>query len=81
MLTCREFADFLMAYIDAELPHDQREAFEDHVRICPPCVNYLETYRETVRLGRCLCEDEDGPPPGDAPEALVAAILAARRRG
>ncbi|MBW2373083.1 MAG: hypothetical protein JRF70_11140 [Deltaproteobacteria bacterium] len=78
MLTCREFADFLRAYLEADLPSDQWEAFEDHVRICPPCVNYLDTYKETVRLGRCVCEDGGGPPPADAPEDLIRAILVAR---
>ena len=78
MLTCREFADFLRAYLEADLPSDQREAFEDHVRICPPCVTYLDTYKETVRLGHCVCEDGGGPPPADAPEDLIRAILVAR---
>jgi hypothetical protein len=31
-----------------------------------------------VRLGRCVCEDGGGPPPADAPEDLIRAILAAR---
>ena len=82
MLTCREFADFLMAYLDEELPDEQRSAFEEHVRICPPCVHYVDTYKETVRLGRDLCGDAaEGPPPEDVPEALVQAILEARKRG
>jgi anti-sigma factor RsiW len=81
MLSCREFADFLMAYLDDELPGDQRVAFEDHIEECPSCVQFLRTYEETVRLGKCLCADEEGPPPEDAPEQLIQAILAARRRG
>jgi anti-sigma factor RsiW len=79
MLTCREFADFILAYLDGELPEAQRGAFDDHIRICPPCVDYLDTYKETVRLG-CLCRDDGGPPPEDAPEDLVQAILAAREK-
>ncbi len=80
MLTCREFADFIMAYLDGDLPEAQREAFQEHIGICPPCVHYLDSYKETIRLG-CLCRDGEGPPPEDAPEALVEAILAARRKG
>lgn len=80
MLTCREFADFLMAYLDEELPEGQLSAFEEHFRICPPCVHYVDTYKETVRLGREVCGDAEGPPPEDAPEALIQAILAARKR-
>lgn len=81
MLTCREFADFLMAYLDGELPEEQRRAFEEHVAICPPCVHYVDTYKETVRLGRELCSEAGGPPPEDAPESLIQAILEARKRG
>ena len=79
MLTCREFADFLMAYLDEELADVQRDEFEQHIELCPPCVHYLATYAETVRLGKECCADGDGPPPEDAPETLVQAILAARK--
>lgn len=52
MLTCKEVLDFLMAYIDNELGHDEREDFEAHLKVCPSCVNYLNSYRQTVRLSR-----------------------------
>ena len=81
MLTCREFADFLMAYLDGELPEGQRTEFQTHLDICPPCVHYLETYEETVRLGKACCAPDDGPPPVAAPAPLNKAILAARRKG
>ena len=78
-MTCREFVDFLMDYLEQSLPKTQRETFEEHLGDCPSCVTYLETYAETVRLEKTLCEDDpDGPVPEDVPEQLVAAILAAR---
>lgn len=77
-LTCREFVEFLMAYLDDELGASERGAFEGHIQACPTCMAYLDTYRETVRLGRDLC-GESGGIPEDAPEVLVNAILAARR--
>jgi anti-sigma factor RsiW len=79
-MTCREFVDFLMNYLNGELPVAQRDSFDAHMNVCPSCVLYLETYRQTIRLGKSLCEDPDGPTPPDAPERLVAAILAARGR-
>jgi anti-sigma factor RsiW len=79
-MNCREFVDFLMAWLDEELPAEQRSVFEDHIRACPPCNVYLEQYKQTVELGRCVCRAEDEAPP-DAPEELIRAILAARRRG
>ena len=78
-ISCREFVEFMMAYLDGELGGEERRVFEQHVERCPPCVVYLDTYRETVRLGRELCGGEDEPVPEEVPEALVGAILAARR--
>ena len=80
-MNCREFVDFLMGYVDDELPDGQRNTFEQHMTDCPSCETYLDTYRETVRLGREVCSDPEGPVPEDAPEALLRAVLAARSRG
>lgn len=79
-LSCREFVEFLMDYLDGELGEGERRVFEAHVGDCPPCGTYLETYRETVRLGRTVCSDAADPVPEDVPEELVHAILAARDR-
>ena len=78
-MTCREFVDFLMGYLEGELDPKVRAAFDAHMGACPQCVSYVETYRETVRLGRELLCAPDAPVPDDVPEELVAAILAARR--
>lgn len=76
-LTCRDLIDFLRAYLDDELPPALRRRFEDHLDACPPCLHYLDSYRETVSLaGRAW--DEDGPVPEEVPEELVRAVLAAR---
>ena len=80
-MNCREFSDFLMEFLDSELPEAEAAAFRRHMADCPTCVTYLETYRETVRLGRVVCSDPDAPVPDDVPEELVAAILKARRAG
>lgn len=79
-LTCRELIDFLWAYEDGELPAGEREAFDAHLAICPDCVTYLETYRTVAQLGAEAFERRDADvSPLDLPEALVQAILAARR--
>jgi len=81
-LSCREFVDFLMEYLDGELGEGERRVFEAHIGDCTPCGTYLETYRETVRLGRSVCRESADPAtdpvPEDVPEELVRAILAAR---
>jgi anti-sigma factor RsiW len=72
-LTCREVADFLMAYLDRELEPEPRAAFEAHLGECDECVRYLRSYAATVRLTRAAY-DEPAPPP----ERLLRAIRAAR---
>ena len=79
-MTCRELVDFLMQYLDAELPEGPLSVFERHLGECPPCQAYLDTYRETIRVSRLACESDQSPVPEDVPDQLVAAILAARAR-
>ncbi|MHC5210747.1 MAG: anti-sigma factor family protein [Planctomycetota bacterium] len=79
-LSCREFTDFLTAYVDGDLPLAEAAEFERHIDACPPCGVYLHSYKETVRLAR-LCAGGRSDPPADAPEGLITAILAARRAG
>jgi len=76
-MKCREFVEFLMEYLDGALADAERRVFEGHVERCPACVNYLETYRQTIQLGSVCASDEDVPP--DVPEELVQAIVSARR--
>jgi len=78
LLTCRELIDFLGAYLDGELAPEARSDFEAHLSVCPDCIDYLASYRETIRLGKQACEP-DAELPADVPRRLVDAILAARR--
>lgn len=77
MLTCRELIDFLAGYLDGELGATARAEFESHLSGCPPCVDYLASYRATILLGKQACEP-DAELPADVPRELVDAILAAR---
>jgi anti-sigma factor RsiW len=79
-MNCKEFVDFLMAYINEELPEEQRRGFEQHIQDCPPCINYLDTYRETVELERHAYEGEESAVSRKFPEQLIQAILAARKK-
>ena len=78
-ITCRAFVDFLMRYLDGELPKSQSRVFEEHTSACPPCQVYLDSYRDAVRMGKEVCRSDDEGVPDDVPEALLQAILAARR--
>jgi anti-sigma factor RsiW len=77
-ITCQELIEFLHLYVSGELERDRVEEFERHLSVCDSCVNYLETYRETIALGKAAFEDPDRPADECAPEELVSAVLRAR---
>jgi len=74
-MTCRDLADFLLDYIEGELPEPIRRQFDAHVAECPDCLNYLQQYRNTVRLTGLLVDDMSVQP---MPPDLVRAIVLAR---
>jgi anti-sigma factor RsiW len=79
-VTCRTFIEFLLEYLNDELPADERAEFEAHLAECPWCVSYLQTYQESVRLGKAVFADENEVVPETVPEELIQAILAARTK-
>jgi anti-sigma factor RsiW len=80
-MNCREFSEFLHEYLFGDLPADERAEFEKHLAECPWCVAYLESYKTTIQLEKAAAAmSEDAPPPADAPEELIRAILRARPR-
>ena len=58
----------------------QRVEFDAHLAICPHCVHYLDSYAKTVQLEKAAFNGLDEPVPGDMPEELVKAIVAARAK-
>jgi anti-sigma factor RsiW len=77
MITCRELAEFLDDYIAGQLDPQRAGEFERHLLVCPTCVKYLNTYRQTIALGKAAFADEAAPAPADVPPNLIRAILAA----
>jgi anti-sigma factor RsiW len=80
-MTCREFVDFVMDYLSSDLSEAARAEFERHLKACPNCVQYIESYKVTVELGRTAFDCKDEEFPKDVPEELIQAILAAQREG
>jgi anti-sigma factor RsiW len=78
-VSCREFADFIADYLSGELPAEVRAQFDHHLEVCVNCVRYLDAYRAAVALGKAAFDGTDDSVPGDVPDDLVKAILAARR--
>ena len=49
---CPDMMDLLVDYLEGDLTDDQKAHLEGHLEGCPPCLNYLETYRKTGDICR-----------------------------
>jgi anti-sigma factor RsiW len=49
-ISCREVVELVTAYIEDALTPDEHSRFEAHLKLCPPCVEYVEQVRTTARL-------------------------------
>jgi anti-sigma factor RsiW len=80
-MTCRELIEFLDAYVAGDLDDARRRAFDAHLAVCPDCVNYLDSYRRTLRLQKAVLLREEGAPvPASVPAGIMKAIRAARQK-
>jgi anti-sigma factor RsiW len=68
-----------MEYLDGELPAEERATFERHLAVCPDCQRYVDGYRKSVGLAQSATSHVGRAEDVQVPEALVKAILAARR--
>jgi len=63
----RLFVDF----VGEELPAEYRELIEDHLKNCPLCVAFADSYRSVIRLARQL---PAAPVPPELWESLRLAL-------
>jgi len=50
MLTCKDCIELLRDYLDGELPEAEAKHLEEHLSECPPCVDFLRTYKATPKI-------------------------------
>ncbi len=79
MITCQEFEDFVIAYLEGELPRRQTVVFELHLKVCRECRDYLTSYKRTIEVSKRAFQEPGQQIPDEVPEDLVRAILAARQ--
>ncbi len=60
-MTCREYRDMMMAYLDNELDTQQQQIFQDHVKTCVACRTELEEFNHLKEItdSVALVEPED----------------------
>lgn len=78
MISCREFEDFILSYLDGELSEKQCKKFEFHMRLCRECRDYLAAYKRSMELNRAMFPRAETIPE-DVPEDLIKAIIESKR--
>lgn len=66
---CEHIFALLSEYLDQELPPASCEELEQHLRQCPPCIQFVRSLRRSVDLCRQLGQNPDVPLPG--PEVMA----------
>jgi anti-sigma factor RsiW len=75
-LTCRELVELVTDYLEGSLSRRDRARFEAHIAACGNCTQYVEQFRETIRLTGTLREADVSP---EAEAALLAQFDAWKR--
>jgi anti-sigma factor RsiW len=75
-LTCRELVELVTDYLDGSLSRRDRARFEAHIAACGNCTQYVEQFRETIRLTGTLRESDVSL---EAETALLAQFEAWKR--
>jgi anti-sigma factor RsiW len=67
-VSCKELVELVTDYFEGNLPPGERQRFDEHLKLCDGCVNYVEQMRVTIAATGALRE-ESVPP--EAREALL----------
>ena len=59
---CKNLVELVTAYLEDALSAEDRTRFEAHLGLCGGCRNYLEQFKQTIKLTGKLSEEvlEDG---------------------
>lgn len=80
-ITCQQFEDFLIDYLEGKLTADQQALFQRHMKVCPMCRVSLQSYLKVIEMGQAVCaEDEKGDVFNEAPQELIDAIIDVARQ-
>lgn len=75
-IMCREVVELVTAYVDGALGAEDAARVETHLTLCPPCVEYVEQIRATVRITAVATAELELRPDRDA---LLRAFASLRR--
>jgi len=70
---CSDTDRLLFEFVEGELDPETQTRLEHHVSDCPPCLEYIKTYRRTIHLTHTHCH-ADLPMPSELEQKLIAFI-------
>lgn len=80
MLTCKEFDEFMLEYLEGSLPTLRQMACWIHLKLCRNCDEYVKQYVRTIAAGKAAFKRPDDELPDSVPDELVNAALARLQR-
>ena len=57
-MTCQQATDLIRDYLADELTPETAAAFQEHLRRCPDCVAFINTYKQTTQAVESLRYEE-----------------------
>jgi anti-sigma factor (TIGR02949 family) len=60
-MTCKDAIELFSEYLEAAVDADTLARLEEHLRDCPPCIAYLNTFRRSRELAREASQVEMPP--------------------
>ena len=79
ILTCKEFDQFMVDYLDGRLPAWQNAVCWVHIKMCRECAYFVRQYRRAIALGKCAFDSPDDALPDSVPEELIKVALTLRK--
>ncbi len=58
MHSCKDVVELMLQFLDGELAEPDDRDLREHLSACPPCVDFLNTYRRTPELCREALEKD-----------------------
>jgi anti-sigma factor RsiW len=50
MFNCKDSINLLVDFLDGTMEPEQEQQLIEHLEACPPCVDFVKTYRATPHL-------------------------------
>jgi predicted anti-sigma-YlaC factor YlaD len=70
-MACKELVEVVTEYLEGAMAPDERHRFEEHLRECPYCIEYLDQMRQLAGGLGGLRHETIGP---ERRDALLAAF-------